>query len=98
MVPRDALEKLREAITKAEAAGQDTLEVPWLPKPMPLEEAKDIAGTFDEVLDEVKHKKFDPERQAAERKEKLGAKKGILGADMKVDLVNDGPVTLLVEA
>ncbi len=75
---KDALEKLREAITKAEAAGQDTLEVPWLPKPMPLEEAKDIAGTFDEVLDEVKHKKFDPERQAAERKEKLGAKKTLI--------------------
>ena len=27
----------------------------------------------------------------------LGAKKGIFGADMKVELVNDGPVTLLVE-
>jgi D-tyrosyl-tRNA(Tyr) deacylase len=30
--------------------------------------------------------------------EKLEAKKGIFGADMKVDLVNDGPVTLLIEA
>jgi D-tyrosyl-tRNA(Tyr) deacylase len=30
--------------------------------------------------------------------ERLGAKKGIFGADMKVDLVNDGPVTLLLEA
>jgi D-tyrosyl-tRNA(Tyr) deacylase len=30
--------------------------------------------------------------------EKLTAKKGIFGADMKVELVNDGPVTLLVEA
>lgn len=29
--------------------------------------------------------------------EKLDAKKGIFGADMKVELVNDGPVTLLVE-
>ncbi|MCB0863827.1 MAG: D-tyrosyl-tRNA(Tyr) deacylase [Solirubrobacterales bacterium] len=29
--------------------------------------------------------------------ERLGAKKGVFGADMKVDLVNDGPVTLLVE-
>lgn len=29
--------------------------------------------------------------------ELLGAKKGIFGADMRVDLVNDGPVTLLVE-
>ncbi len=27
----------------------------------------------------------------------LGAKKGIFGADMKVELLNDGPVTLLVE-
>ena len=29
--------------------------------------------------------------------EKLGASKGIFGADMKVVLTNDGPVTLLVE-
>ncbi|MDQ5894316.1 MAG: D-aminoacyl-tRNA deacylase [Actinomycetota bacterium] len=29
--------------------------------------------------------------------ERLGAKKGIFGADMEVDLVNDGPVTLLLE-
>jgi len=30
--------------------------------------------------------------------ERLGAKKGIFGAEMKVDLVNEGPVTLLLEA
>ena len=30
--------------------------------------------------------------------ENLKAKKGIFGADMKVELINDGPVTLLVEA
>lgn len=29
--------------------------------------------------------------------ERLGAKRGIFGASMQVDLVNDGPVTLLVE-
>lgn len=29
--------------------------------------------------------------------EKLGAKKGMFGADMKVGLVGEGPVTLLVE-
>ncbi len=29
--------------------------------------------------------------------EKLGASRGIFGADMKVVLTNDGPVTLLVE-
>ena len=30
--------------------------------------------------------------------ERLGAKKGVFGADMKVELVNEGPVTLLVES
>ncbi len=30
--------------------------------------------------------------------DRLGAGKGVFGADMKVDLTNDGPVTLLVEA
>ncbi len=29
--------------------------------------------------------------------EKLGARKGVFGADMKVGLTNDGPVTLLIE-
>lgn len=77
-VTKDALEKLKQAITKAEAAGQETIEVPWLPKPIPVDEAKHIAGTFDEVQDEIKHKKFDPERKAAERKEKIGAKKTLI--------------------
>lgn len=75
---KDALHKLREAITKAEAKSQQTLEVPWLPKPMPVTEAKNIVGTFDDVLDEVKHKKFDPERKAAERKATLGTKKTLI--------------------
>jgi D-aminoacyl-tRNA deacylase len=29
--------------------------------------------------------------------ERLGAKKGVFGADMQVSLVNDGPVTLMLE-
>ena len=28
---------------------------------------------------------------------RLGARRGVFGADMQVDLVNDGPVTLLLE-
>ncbi|UZR28135.1 SNF2-related protein [Methylococcus mesophilus] len=75
---KDALDKLREAVGKAEAAGKDAVEVPWLPKPMPIEDAKDIAGIFDEVLDEVKRKNFDPERKVVERKEKLGARKTLI--------------------
>jgi D-aminoacyl-tRNA deacylase len=30
--------------------------------------------------------------------ERLGARRGVFGADMEVSLVNDGPVTLLVES
>lgn len=75
---KENLERLREAVSEAEVAGKDTIEVPWLPKPMPIEEAKDIAGTFDEVLEEVKHRKFDPERKAAERKEKVSARKTLI--------------------
>jgi D-aminoacyl-tRNA deacylase len=30
--------------------------------------------------------------------ERAGAKRGVFGADMQVELVNDGPVTLLLEA
>lgn len=74
----DALDQLRDALAKADAAGQDTVAVPWLPKPMSVEDAKDIASTFDEVLDEVRHKNFDPELKAAERKEKPGAKKTLI--------------------
>lgn len=75
---KDALEKLNEAIGKAESSGYDTLQVPWLPKPMSLEEAKDIASTFDEVLEEVRHRKFDPLKKVAARKEKLGDKKTLI--------------------
>lgn len=75
---KDALEKLREAITMAESVGQDTLEVAWLPKPIPVNEAKGIVDVFDEVLDEVKCKTFDPERKTTERREKLGATKTLI--------------------
>ena len=30
--------------------------------------------------------------------ELLGARRGVFGADMQVELVNDGPVTLLLES
>lgn len=75
---KDALDQLSDVVGKAEAAGNDTVVVPWLPQPMPVEEAKNIIGTFDEVLGEVTHQTFNPERRAAERKEKLGAKKTLI--------------------
>ena len=30
--------------------------------------------------------------------DQLGAKRGVFGADMQVALINDGPVTLLLES
>ena len=75
---KEALDQLCEAAGKAEAAGTDTVDIPWLPKPMSVEQAKDISRTFDEVLDEVKHKTFDPELKATKLKEKLGTKKTLI--------------------
>lgn len=75
---KDALERLRTAAQEARTAGKDCVEVPWLPKPIALEEAEDISRTFDEVLAQVKERRFDPEKFATARKEKLGAKKSLI--------------------
>ena len=75
---KDALERLKTAAMEARAAGKDEVEVPWLPKPITLAEAEDITRTFDDVLTEVKERRFDPDKHAADRKEKLGAKKSLI--------------------
>jgi superfamily II DNA or RNA helicase len=75
---KGALERLRTAAQEARTAGKDSIELPWLPKPMALEEAEDISRTFDQVLAEVKERRFDPEKFAAARKEKLGARKSLI--------------------
>lgn len=75
---KDALDQLRAATQKARADGQDFVEVPWLPKPMPLQDAEDISVTFEEVLGQVNERKFDPEKLAEERKEKLGLRKTLI--------------------
>lgn len=75
---KDALDQLRAATQKAREDGKDSVEVPWLPKPMLLPEAEDILVTFEEVLGQVKKGKFNPEKLAAERKEKLGSRKTLI--------------------
>jgi len=75
---KDALERLRTATAEARTAGGDSVEVPWLPKPIPVAEAEDITKTFDDVLTEVKERRFDPEKFATERRERLGAKKSLI--------------------
>jgi len=82
---KEAIGQLKKAWEKALNEGRDSVEVPWLPKPMPLQEAQNITRTFDEVLDEVSNREFDPEKLSSQRKEKLGARKTlILRANIQV--------------
>ena len=64
-VNNEGLEELRIQTQKAQAEGKSTVALPWLPKPMPLAEAQRITQTFDEVLEDVKKGKFDPDRKGA---------------------------------
>ena len=57
-----ALQQLKEATEKAVAAGQNAVELRWLPAPMPLAEAQQITKTFAEVFADVRKGTFDPER------------------------------------
>lgn len=66
-VNAEALATLKEATQKAIEDGKDAVELPWLPTPMPVDEAKKITGTFDEVLEDVKNKVFDPEKRQASK-------------------------------
>lgn len=75
---KDALAQLRKEVEQAEASGQYLINISWLDKPMPLAEAKSIVDTFDEVMEEVKHKKFDPTKFDGKRAEKQGAKKTLI--------------------
>ena len=73
-------EQLREALREAESSGQAEIHVPGFPKPMPVNEAKDIEQVFDEVLQEVNRGAFDPGKNKAtpQAQEKLGKKKTLI--------------------
>ncbi len=59
-VNEDAIKTLRKAAEEAEQRGEAEVNLPWLPKPIKADEARRIAGTFDQVLGEIKERKFDP--------------------------------------
>lgn len=69
----DALASLRNAVTQAEAKGAEDINVSWLPKPMPIEVAKNITKVFDDALSEVKEGKFVPENE-----KRIGKKKTLI--------------------
>lgn len=59
----DAIQTLRKSAEDAKQKGQAEVSVPWLPKPIRIDEAQQIVNTFGEVLEEVKQNKFDPEKR-----------------------------------
>jgi superfamily II DNA or RNA helicase len=75
---KDALERLHAAVQEARAAGKSSVEVPWLPKPIAIDEAEHISRTFHEVLTEINERRFDPEQSPAARKETLGPRKSLI--------------------
>lgn len=72
------LDQLREAAESARVAGRETVELSWLPKPMSSKEAEDLTAIFGDVLGQVNARQFDPEKHAAERNEKPGARKSLI--------------------
>jgi superfamily II DNA or RNA helicase len=67
VVPVDdkSLGELRAAAETAKGQGKDTVQVPWLPKPMTLAEALHLTSTFEEVAHDVKKNQFDPKKKPA---------------------------------
>ena len=63
-VSDDALQQLRTATEDAVQRGETEVVLPWLPKPMRVEEANRIAATFGEVLEDVRQGKFHPEKRS----------------------------------
>lgn len=77
-VTPEAIERLRKAVAKAEESGVAAVTVPWLPKPIPVNEATNIVETFDKVLGEVKARRFVPTEPAVDEKQPDGPKKHLI--------------------
>jgi hypothetical protein len=59
----EAIQTLRKAADEAKQRGESEVSLPWLPKPIRVDEAQRIVGTFGEVLEEVKERRFDPDKR-----------------------------------
>lgn len=72
-------EQLRVALVEAKSSGQYEIQVPGLPKPMPVSEGENIARVLDDVLREVNRGTFDTGKTTTlQGDEKLGNKKTLL--------------------
>jgi hypothetical protein len=71
----ERLAELTEATRTAESQGKSEVDVPWLPTPIKLDEARALTSTFDEVIKDVRERKFAPEQS---KQDKPGAKKTLV--------------------
>lgn len=75
---KENLTQLRLAADIARRAGREAVEVPWLPKSIPLREADTITSTFDEVFRQVNDRRFEPEKSSDRAGEKAGTRKNLI--------------------
>lgn len=61
-VSPEALAELKQKVAVAKAAGKTEVNLPGVPKPIPVAEAERITQTFDEALSDAKDGTFDPEK------------------------------------
>lgn len=61
-VSPEALAELKQKVAAAKAAGKTEVNVPGIPKPMPIGEAERVTQTFDEALSDAHDGKLDPEK------------------------------------
>jgi SNF2-related domain/Restriction endonuclease/Helicase conserved C-terminal domain len=74
-----AIERLENSVKAAEATGETTVKVPWLPEAVTLSEAADIVQTFNEVFTDVETGSFDPAKQnKAAKNTSVGHKKQLV--------------------
>lgn len=61
-VSPEALAELKQKVAVAKAAGKAEVNVPGVPKPIPVSEAERITQTFDEAASDAHNGKLDPEK------------------------------------
>lgn len=75
----EAIGQLRKSTEQAVKAGAESVQVPWLPEPVPVKEAQDILATFEKVIDDIRTSTFNPgppTKQPAT--EKIGKRKTLI--------------------
>jgi hypothetical protein len=77
-VDEDSLHKLQRAVQKARAAGQETVDVAWLPKPMSVKEAEHIGETFGTAFEAIRHGTFDSTKRDTTNREPLATRKNLI--------------------